>query len=103
MPEGQEQFQGNQFNGINYNMAPPTPARTSPVPYNYPPSPGYPLYPTPTWSGPYEPMPLSYSQIPYAQGYTPGLHVPGPNYPYYSYPQAAPTHPPGYPPYLGGF
>lgn len=77
-------------------------ARASPVSYNYPSS-GYPLYPTPTWSGPYEPMPLSYPQIPYPQSYTPGIHVPNPNYPYYSYPQPTPPHPPGYPPYLGGF
>lgn len=84
----------------NYNV----PARTSPVPYNYPASSGYPIYPTPTWSGHYEPMPpLGYPQLPYAQSYGPSLHMPGPNYPYYSYPQPAPTHPPGYPPYLGGF
>lgn len=82
----------------NYNM----PTRASPVPYNYPSSSSYPLYPTPTWSG-YEPVPLSYPQLPYGQGYAPGLHVPGPNYPYYSYPQPTATHPPGYPPYLGGF
>lgn len=78
-------------------------ARASPVPYNYPPTSGYPLYPTPTWSGHYEPMPLSYPQIPYPQTYGPGIHVPNPNYPYYSYPQPTPPHPPGYPPYLGGF
>ncbi|ENN74337.1 hypothetical protein D910_12789 [Dendroctonus ponderosae] len=78
-------------------------ARASPVSYNYPPTSGYPLYPTPTWSGHYEPMPLSYPQIPYPQSYTPGIHVPNPNYPYYSYPQPTPPHPPGYPPYLGGF
>ncbi|KAL1493407.1 hypothetical protein ABEB36_011467 [Hypothenemus hampei] len=78
-------------------------ARASPVSYNsYPTSSGYPLYPTPTWSGHYEPMPISYPQIPY-QNYTPGIHVPNPNYPYYSYPQPTPPHPPGYPPYLGGF
>ncbi|CAG9759903.1 unnamed protein product [Ceutorhynchus assimilis] len=78
-------------------------ARASPVSYNYPPSSGYPLYPTPTWSGHYEPMPLSYPQIPYPQSYTPGIHMPNPNYPYYTYPQPTPPHPPGYPPYLGGF
>lgn len=93
--EAPDQYAG-QYN--NYQ-----PARSSPVPYNYPTSSGYPIYPTPTWSGPYEPVPLGYSQLPYAQSYGPGLHVPGPNYPYYSYPQPAPTHPPGYPPYLGGF
>ncbi|KAJ8985860.1 hypothetical protein NQ317_006234 [Molorchus minor] len=43
-------------------------------------------------------MPLGYPQLPYAQSYGPGLHVPSPNYPYYSYPQPTPTHPPGYPP-----
>lgn len=99
LSETSEQFSGGQYNNINYNM----PARTSPVPYSYPASPGYPLYPTPTWSGHYEPMPLAYPQLPYAQGYAPSLHVPSPNYPYYSYPQPAPAHPPGYPPYLGGF
>lgn len=92
-----DQYSG-QFN--NYNVT----TRASPVPYNYPPTSGYPLYPTPTWSGHYEPMPpLGYPQLSYAQSYGPGLHVPSPNYPYYSYPQPAPTHPPGYPPYLGGF
>ncbi|CAH1153571.1 unnamed protein product [Phaedon cochleariae] len=91
--------QYGQFN--NYSSSS---SRASPVPYNYPPSSSYPIYPTPTWSGPYEPMPLGYPQIPpYAQSYGPGLHVPSPNYPYYSYPQPTPTHPPGYPPYLGGF
>ncbi|XP_019873460.2 arginine-glutamic acid dipeptide repeats protein isoform X2 [Aethina tumida] len=97
--ESPEQYSG-QFN-TNYNVS----SRASPVPYNYPPSSGYPLYPTPTWSGHYEAMPpLAYPQLPYAQGYGPaGIHVPSPNYPYYSYPQPAPTHPPGYPPYLGGF
>ncbi|XP_015840398.1 uncharacterized protein Tdg isoform X2 [Tribolium castaneum] len=93
LSEAPDQYSG-QFN--NYT------SRASPVPYNYPPSGGYPLYPTPTWSG-YEPMPLAYPQLPYAQGYGPGLHMPSPNYPYYSYPQPAPAHPPGYPPYLGGF
>lgn len=84
----------------NYNV----PTRTSPVPYNYSSSSGYPLYPTPTWSGHYEPMSLGYPQIPYAQSYAPSLHMPGANYPpYYSYPQPTATHPPGYPPYLGGF
>ncbi|KAG5891553.1 hypothetical protein JTB14_028570 [Gonioctena quinquepunctata] len=96
--EAPEQYAG-QFN--NYSLS--SSSRASPVPYNYPPSSGYPLYPTPTWSGHYEPMPLGYPQIPYAQSYGPGLHVPSPNYPYYSYPQPTPTHPPGYPPYLGGF
>ncbi|KAJ8936444.1 hypothetical protein NQ314_012306 [Rhamnusium bicolor] len=96
--EGPDQYAG-QFN--NYNAS--SSSRASPVPYSYPPSSGYPLYPTPTWSGHYEPMPLGYSQLPYAQSYGPGLHVPSPNYPYYSYPQPTPTHPPGYPPYLGGF
>jgi mismatch-specific thymine-DNA glycosylase len=96
LSEAPDQYSG-QFN--NYNVS----SRASPVPYNYPPSSGYPLYPTPTWSGHYEPMPLAYPQLPYAQGYGPGLHMPSPNYPYYSYPQPAPTHPPGYPPYLGGF
>lgn len=97
LSENPDQYSG-QFS--SYNMPP----RSSPVPYNYPSSSGYPLYPTPTWSGHYEPVPLSYPQIPYAQGYAPSLHVPSPNYPpYYSYPQPAPTHPPGYPPYLGGF
>ncbi|XP_030762330.1 uncharacterized protein LOC115887130 [Sitophilus oryzae] len=85
------------------NSYPVASTRASPVPYNYPPSSGYPLYPTPTWSGHYEPMPLGYPQIPYAQSYGPGIHVPNPNYPYYSYPQPTPPHPPGYPPYLGGF
>lgn len=94
LSEAPDQYSG-QFN--NYNVS-----RASPVPYNYP-SGGYPLYPTPTWSGHYEPMPLAYPQLGYAQGYGPGLHMPSPNYPYYSYPQPAPTHPPGYPPYLGGF
>nr|XP_023026419.1 pollen-specific leucine-rich repeat extensin-like protein 1 [Leptinotarsa decemlineata] len=96
--EAPEQYAG-QFN--NYTLS--SSSRASPVPYNYPPSSGYPLYPTPTWSGHYEPMPLGYPQIPYAQNYGTGLHVPSPNYPYYSYPQPTPTHPPGYPPYLGGF
>lgn len=98
LSENQDQYSG-QFS--SYNM----PARSSPLSYNYPSSSGYPLYPTPTWSGHYEPVPLSYPQIPsYAQGYAPSLHVPSPNYPpYYSYPQPTPTHPPGYPPYLGGF
>lgn len=96
--EAPDQYAG-QFN--NYNVS--SSSRASPIPYNYPPSSGYPLYPTPTWSGHYEPMPIGYPQIPYAQSYAPGLHVPSPNYPYYSYPQATPTHPPGYPPYLGGF
>ncbi|KAJ8923598.1 hypothetical protein NQ315_010177 [Exocentrus adspersus] len=96
--EGPDQYAG-QFN--NYNVS--SSSRASPVPYNYPPSSGYPIYPTPTWSGHYEPMPLGYPQLPYAQSYGPGLHVPSPNYPYYSYPQPTPTHPPGYPPYLGGF
>lgn len=97
--ETPDQYSG-QFN--NYSLS----SRASPVThYNYPPSSGYPLYPTPTWSGHYEPMaPLGYPQLPYAQSYGPGLHVPSPNYPYpYSYPQPTPTHPPGYPPYLGGF
>lgn len=96
LSETPDQYAG-QFS--NYNM----PARASPVPYNYPGSSGYPLYPTPTWSGHYEPMPLTYPQIPYAQSYPPSLHMPSPNYPYYGYPQPAPAHPPGYPPYLGGF
>lgn len=95
--EAPDQYSG-QFS--NYNMAP----RASPVPYNYPGSSGYPLYPTPTWSGHYEPMPLAYPQLPpYAQSYAPSLHMPSPNYPYYSYPQPTASHPPGYPPYLGGF
>lgn len=94
--EGGEQYSG-QFG--NYNGG----ARSSPVAYNYPASSGYPLYPTPAWSGHYEPMPISYPQLPYAQSYAPGLHMPNPNYAYYSYPQPSPAHPPGYPPYLGGF
>lgn len=97
LSETSDQYSG-QFS--NYNMA----ARASPVPYNYPGSSGYPLYPTPTWSGHYEPMPLAYPQLPpYAQSYAPSLHMPSPNYPYYSYPQPTASHPPGYPPYLGGF
>lgn len=88
----------SQFN--NYN---PSSARGSPLPYNCPPSStGYPIYPTPTWSH-YEPIPFGYPQLPYGQGYGPGLQVPGPDYPYYSYSQPTPTHPPGYPSYLGGF
>ncbi|XP_066248379.1 uncharacterized protein Tdg isoform X2 [Euwallacea similis] len=78
-------------------------ARASPVSYNYP-SAGYPLYsPAPAWNAPYDTMAISYPQIPYPQSYTPTIHVPNPNYPYYGYPQPAPPHPPGYPPYLGGF
>lgn len=97
LSETSDQYSG-QFS--NYNM----PTRASPVPYNYPGSSGYPLYPTPTWSGHYEPMPLAYPQLPpYAQSYAPSLHMPSPNYPYYSYPQPTASHPPGYPPYLGGF
>lgn len=96
--EAPDQYAG-QYN--NYNSA--SSSRASPAPYNYHPSSGYPLYPTPTWSGHYEPMTIGYPQLPYAQSYGPGLHVPSPNYPYYSYPQPTPTHPPGYPPYLGGF
>lgn len=85
----------------NYN---PSSSRGSPVPYNCPPSTtGYPIYPTPTWSSHYEPIPFGYPQLPYGQGYGPGLHVPGPDYPYYSYSQPTPSHPPGYPSYLGGF
>ncbi|XP_022908087.1 uncharacterized protein [Onthophagus taurus] len=92
-----EQYSG-QFS--NYNV----PGRTSPNHYNYGGGSGYPIYPTPTWSSHYEPVPLGYPQIPaYPQSYAPGLHMPSPNYPYYTYPQSAPTHPPGYPPYLGGF
>ncbi|CAH0562006.1 unnamed protein product [Brassicogethes aeneus] len=87
---------------VNYPPPPPSPA-------------GYPLYPTPSWGGGhhYDGMPpLAYPQLPYAtQGYGGGhhpaaIHVPSPNYPYYSsYPGTATgAHPPpGYPPYLGGF
>ena len=91
-----DQYSG-QFS--NYNLQ----SRSSPTPYNYSATSGYPIYPTPTWSSHYEPVPLPYPQIPYPQSYPPGIHMPSPNYPYYSYPQPAPTHPPGYPPYLGGF
>ncbi|KRT79481.1 hypothetical protein AMK59_6363 [Oryctes borbonicus] len=97
LTENSDQYTSGQFS--NYNV----PSRSSPTPYNYSASSGYPLYPTPTWSSPYEPVPLTYPQIPYAQGYASSLHMPSPNYPYYTYPQTAPTHPPGYPPYLGGF
>lgn len=98
LSDNSDQYGPGQFG--NYNV----PSRSSPAPYNYAaPGSGYPLYPTPTWSSPYEPVPLTYPQIPYAQSYASSLHVPGPNYPYYTYPQTAPTHPPGYPPYLGGF
>ncbi|XP_060515814.1 uncharacterized protein LOC132695532 isoform X2 [Cylas formicarius] len=97
LSETPDQYSG-QFNSYSVPSS-----RASPVPYNYPPTSGYPLYPTPTWSGHYEPMPLGYPQLPYAQSYGPGIHVPSPNYPYYSYPQPTPSHPPGYPPYLGGF
>ncbi|XP_018326033.1 uncharacterized protein LOC108737596 isoform X2 [Agrilus planipennis] len=73
-------------------------------PFSYASPSNYPIYPTPTWSNHYDSMPpLSYPQIPYAQSYASGLHVPSPNYPYYGYPQPTSTHPPGYPPYLGGF
>lgn len=84
----------------NYNVSA---SRGSPVPYNYHAGSGYPIYPTPTWSGHYEPVPLPYPHVPYPQTYTPGIHMPSPNYPYYGYPQPTPAHPPGYPPYLGGF
>ncbi|KAK9889443.1 hypothetical protein WA026_004711 [Henosepilachna vigintioctopunctata] len=87
----------NQFD--NYSVA----SRGSPAPYEYPSSSGYPIYPTPTWGSHYDPVPLPYPHVPYPQTYTPGFHMPSPNYPYYGYPQPAPAHPPGYPPYLGGF
>lgn len=96
MHEAPEVQYSGQFN--NYQRASPGPVPS----YSYPPASSYPLYPTPAWSGHYEP--IGYPQLPYAgQNYTPGLHVPSPNYPYYGYPQPAGTHPPGYPPYLGGF